>query len=105
MYVTFATTTFAPVVLGFFGLGTGYLIYGPQELFGFPRRGPVCGPCDWDLGYLAARLLPIYYRRLFIRGLDLAWFLEGTRPLHGSAGVFGLRHPLVRLGMEPLPRQ
>jgi hypothetical protein len=29
---------FAPVVLGFFGLGTGYLIYGPQELFGFPAR-------------------------------------------------------------------
>jgi hypothetical protein len=38
--VTFATTTFAPVVLGFFGLGTGYLIYGPQELFGFPARDP-----------------------------------------------------------------
>src|SRR5579875_380569 len=38
MDVSFATTAFAPVVLGFFGLGTGYLIYGPQELFGFPRR-------------------------------------------------------------------
>jgi hypothetical protein len=38
--VTFASTPFAPVVLGFFGLGTGYLIYGPQELFGFPRRDP-----------------------------------------------------------------
>jgi hypothetical protein len=38
MDVTFATTAFAPVVLGFFGLGTGYLIYGPQELFGFPAR-------------------------------------------------------------------
>jgi hypothetical protein len=38
MEVTFATTAFAPVVLGFFGLGTGYLIWGPQELFGFPRR-------------------------------------------------------------------
>lgn len=38
MDVTFATTAFVPVVLGFFGLGTGYLIYGPQELFGFPRR-------------------------------------------------------------------
>ncbi len=24
--------------MGLFGLGTGYLIYGPQELFGFPRR-------------------------------------------------------------------
>jgi hypothetical protein len=35
MDVTFATTIFAPVVLGFFGLGTGYLIYGPQELFDF----------------------------------------------------------------------
>ena len=38
MDVTFATSAFAPVVLGFFGLGTGYLIYGPQELFGFPPR-------------------------------------------------------------------
>ena len=40
MSVTFNLTAFAPVVLGFFGLGTGYLIYGPQELFGFPRRNP-----------------------------------------------------------------
>ncbi|MBO0811781.1 MAG: hypothetical protein J2P23_07010 [Microlunatus sp.] len=38
MHVSFATTAFAPVVLGFFGLGTGYLIYGPQELLGFPIR-------------------------------------------------------------------
>jgi hypothetical protein len=38
MEITFAPMAFAPVVLGFFGLGTGYLIYGPQELFGFPRR-------------------------------------------------------------------
>lgn len=38
MTVTFATSAYAPVVLGFFGLGTGYLIYGPQELFGFPAR-------------------------------------------------------------------
>jgi hypothetical protein len=27
-----------PVALGFFGLGTGYLIWGPQELLGFPPR-------------------------------------------------------------------
>jgi hypothetical protein len=38
VHISFATTAFAPVVLGFFGLGTGYLIYGPQELFGFPAR-------------------------------------------------------------------
>ncbi|WP_218882616.1 hypothetical protein [Spinactinospora alkalitolerans] len=29
---------FPPLALGFFGLGTGYLIWGPQELFGFPAR-------------------------------------------------------------------
>ncbi|MGH7692003.1 MAG: hypothetical protein ACRENY_03245 [Candidatus Dormibacteria bacterium] len=29
-----------PFAIGFFGLGTGYLIYGPQELFGFPARDP-----------------------------------------------------------------
>jgi hypothetical protein len=36
--VTFATSSFVPIVLGFFGLGTGYLIWGPQELFNFPPR-------------------------------------------------------------------
>jgi len=35
--VTFAQSVFPPLALGFFGLGTGYLIYGPKELFGFPR--------------------------------------------------------------------
>lgn len=38
MDITFAQSTFPPLALGFFGLGTGYLIWGPQELFGFPPR-------------------------------------------------------------------
>src|ERR1700749_5061640 len=29
---------FPPLAVGFFGLGTGYLIYGPQELFRYPKR-------------------------------------------------------------------
>jgi hypothetical protein len=29
---------FVPLAVGFFGLGTGYLVYGPQELLGWPRR-------------------------------------------------------------------
>ena len=33
------TSPFAPLAVGFFGLGTGYLIYGPQELLGYPPRG------------------------------------------------------------------
>ncbi|MDT4891866.1 MAG: hypothetical protein QOE97_901 [Pseudonocardiales bacterium] len=34
----FAMSPFPPLALGFFGLGTGYLIWGPQELLGIPRR-------------------------------------------------------------------
>jgi hypothetical protein len=29
---------FPPLAVGFFGLGTGYLIYGTQELLGYPKR-------------------------------------------------------------------
>ena len=35
---SFPASTFPPLALGFFGLGTGYMIYGTQELFGFPAR-------------------------------------------------------------------
>jgi hypothetical protein len=38
MDVSFAQSAFPPLALGFFGLGTGYLIYGPQELAGWPKR-------------------------------------------------------------------
>jgi hypothetical protein len=38
MNVTFAASAFPPLALGFFGLGVGYLIYGPQELVGWPKR-------------------------------------------------------------------
>ncbi len=36
--MSFDQSPFLPVALGFFGLGAGYLIWGPQELFGFPAR-------------------------------------------------------------------
>jgi hypothetical protein len=38
MDVTFAQSAFPPLALGFFGLGTGYLIWAPQELVGWPKR-------------------------------------------------------------------
>lgn len=36
--VEFSVSQFVPLALGFFGLGTGYLIYGPEELFRLPSR-------------------------------------------------------------------
>ncbi len=38
MSVALEASPYLPFALGFFGLGTGYLIYGPQELFDFPPR-------------------------------------------------------------------
>ena len=38
--IHFAASSFPPLALGFFGLGAGYLIWGPAELFGFPPREP-----------------------------------------------------------------
>jgi hypothetical protein len=36
--VSFSKSPFPPIAVGFFGLATGYLIYGAQELFGYPSR-------------------------------------------------------------------
>jgi hypothetical protein len=38
--ITFASSPFVPVAIGFFGLGTGYFIWGGQALFGFPKTSP-----------------------------------------------------------------
>lgn len=34
----FPSSSYLPLAVGFFGLGTGYLIYFSQELFGWPAR-------------------------------------------------------------------
>lgn len=36
--VTFSPSAYIPLAVGFFGLATGYLIYGPEELFKRPMR-------------------------------------------------------------------
>jgi hypothetical protein len=38
--VIFAPSSFVPVVIGFFGLATGYLVYGLHELFGSSSSSP-----------------------------------------------------------------
>ncbi len=34
----FTASTFAPLAIGFFGLGTGYFVWGGQAFFGFPKE-------------------------------------------------------------------
>ena len=85
--VNFKTSAFVPLALGFFGLGTGYLIYGPQELARYPRRDRTVDITTgiwgiWMPGFLQ-----------FVTGIilfvGLAWFGSFTSmPLYMAALAF-----------------
>ena len=84
---TFPVSAFPPLAVGFFGLGTGYLIYGPQELLGFPRRSP---RVDLATGFWGI-WMPGFMQ--FITGVylfvGLAWFHSFTdKPLYMAALAF-----------------
>lgn len=83
--VQFAESPFAPLAVGFFGLGTGYLIYGPEELFGFPRRSPRVDLATgiwgvWMPGFM--QLLTGVW--LFV---GLTWFSSFTDPVLYAAAL------------------
>lgn len=75
---TFPESAFPPLAVGFFGLGTGYLIYGPQELFGFPERSR---PVDLGTGIWGI-WMPGFMQ--FITGIflfgGLVWFHSVVAP-------------------------
>jgi hypothetical protein len=85
--VSLPTSPFPPLAVGFFGLGTGYLIYGPQELFGFPRR-----EADVDYGTGVWGLwMPGFMQFLTGTYLFLGLTLFGTfteKPLYMAALAF-----------------
>ncbi len=76
--VTFPASAYPPIALGFFGLGTGYCIYGPQELLGYPSRNP---SVDLSTGVWGI-WLPGFCQ--FMTGtylfIGLAWFHSFTDP-------------------------
>ena len=85
--VSLPTSPYPPLAVGFFGLGTGYLIYGPQELFGFPRRDESAdyGAGVWGLW------MPGFMQFLTGTYLFLGLTLFGTftaRPLYMAALAF-----------------
>jgi hypothetical protein len=104
--LTFPSSSFVPVVLGFFGLGTGYLIYGPQELLGFPQRDPrvdrangvwgiwMPGFCQFLVGiYLFVGLTwfqvftddkALYMAALAFSAYGIHWFAMGWNRFQGS---------------------
>jgi hypothetical protein len=85
---TFAISPSVPVAIGFFGLGTGYFIWGGQALFGFPKTGP---EVNRTLG-LWGFWLPGFMQ--FLTGIYLltgfAWFnvFRNAAPLYMAALAF-----------------
>jgi hypothetical protein len=104
--LTFPPSLFIPVALGFFGLGTGYLIYGPQELLGYPKRDPrvdrtngmwgiwMPGFCQFLVGlYLFVGLTwfpvfssnkALYMAALAFSAYGIHWFAMGWARLQGA---------------------
>ena len=101
--MSFAISPFVPLALGFFGLGTGYLIYGPQELFGWPKRDQrvdaatgvwgiwLPGFCQFVTGVIlfigltwfqVFKEAPLYMAALAFSAYGIHWFAIGYNRLH-----------------------
>ena len=76
--VTFPQSAFIPLAVGFFGLATGYLIYGPEELFKLPSRSR---PVDLTTGIWGVFMPGLMQ---FITGIfifvGLTWFNSFRAP-------------------------
>jgi hypothetical protein len=103
--VSLPQSPYPPLAVGFFGLGTGYLIYGPQELFGYPPRNESVDYATgiwgiWMPGfmqfltgiYLFAALTlfgtlktpALYMAALAFTAYGVHWFALGWNRLHRS---------------------
>jgi len=110
----FQDSTFVPVVLGLFGLGTGYLVWGPHELTGHPERSPAVdrsmgvwglfmpGLCQLVTGILLFVGLtwfqvfsapPLYMAALAFSAYGIHWFALGWNRYQGN-------DPRPNLGMS-----
>jgi hypothetical protein len=98
-------SVYVPLAIGFFGLGTGYFIWGPHELFGWPPSSPevdktmgmwgfwmpgfmqlVCGTyifvgLTWLQVFKGA---PLYMAGLAFTAYGVHWFAIAGRRFAGS---------------------
>src|SRR6201996_8192345 len=83
---TFAASKFVPVAVGFFGLGTGYFIWGGQALFGFPKASPEVDRTMAMWGFWMPGFMQFITGTYLLIGLT--WF-----------NVFGSTAPLYMAGL------
>ena len=104
---TFASSSFVPIAIGFFGLGTGYFIWGGQALFGFPKASPEVNRTLGLWGFWMPGFHAVPHRHLSVDRTDLVQRLwqSGFFPfVYGGPGVHGLWDSLVRDGLPAVHR-
>jgi len=106
MLVVFPQSGFPPLALGFFGLGTGYLIWAPQELAGWPKRDEradratgvwgiwLPGFCQFVSGLILfvgltwlqvfTKSPPLYMAALAFSAYGIHWFALGWNRYRGN---------------------
>jgi hypothetical protein len=85
--IQFATSPFPPLAVGFMGLGTGYMIYGPQELFDFPPKSPEADLGTGIWGIWLPGLMQLFAGAYLFAGLSI--FHSFTDPaLYAAALAF-----------------
>ena len=101
--ISFPASAFVPLAVGFFGLGTGYLIYGPQELLRLPGRGRAVDLTTGIWGIWMPGFLQFLTGVLLFVGL--AWFDSFRAPaLYMAALAFtAYGGALVGAGHGPRP--
>ncbi|MEU9153575.1 hypothetical protein AB0D59_24185 [Streptomyces sp. NPDC048417] len=106
MDVVFDPSAYPPLALGFFGLGTGYLVYGPHELFGYPPQSDATdralgvwgiwlpGMCQFVAGSILfvglswfevfIKSPPLYMAALAFSAYGIHWFAMGWNRYRGN---------------------
>src|ERR1700738_1991997 len=84
--VKLANSPFVPIAIGFFGLGTGYLIWGGQALFGLPKASPEVNKTLGLWGFWMPGFMQFLTGIYLLTGLT--WF-----------NVFGNAAPLYMAGL------
>ena len=88
--VSLPSTVLPPLAIGFMGLGTGYLIYGPQELFHYPKRDRGVNEATGVWGIWMPGFMQFVTGILLLLGLSLFGNYTSASASHTAVYMAGL---------------
>ncbi|HET7577749.1 MAG TPA: hypothetical protein VFK33_00590 [Bacillales bacterium] len=84
----FTESSFIPLAIGFFGLGTGYFIWGGQALFGFPKGNDDVDPTVGTWGFWMPGFMQFMTGVYIMVGLTWFQVFSKEAPLYMAALAF-----------------